>query len=151
MSSYLAYLECTICGAQYPADRLSGVSPCCGKVLFARYDLARIRAEVDRDRLFERTANMWRFQELLPVDDPYNIVSLGEGGTPLIEVLNLGEKLRVSNLYVKEEGLNPTGTFKARGIAAAISKGLELGAAGFTMPSPGTLPGLPPPTAPVPA
>ena len=79
MSSYLAYLECTICGAQYPADRLSGVSPCCGKVLFARYDLARIRAEVDRDRLVERTANMWRFQELLPVDDPYNIVSLGEG------------------------------------------------------------------------
>ena len=60
-----------------------------------------------------------------------NIVSLGEGGTPLIEVKNLGEKLGVSNLYVKEEGLNPTGTFKARGIAAAISKGLELGASGF--------------------
>ena len=110
-------------------------------MLYARYDLDRIRAEVDRDRLVERTANMWRFAELLPVDDPFNIVSLGEGGTPLIEVLNLGEKLGVSNLYVKEEGLNPTGTFKARGIAAAISKGLELGAAGFTMPSAGNAAG----------
>ena len=141
MTSYLSHLECTICGAEYPANRLSGVSPCCGKVLYARYNLDRIRAEVDRDRLGERTPNMWRFSELLPVDDPGNIVSLGEGGTPLIEVKNLGEKLGVSNLYVKEEGLNPTGTFKARGIAAAISKGLELGAAGFTMPSAGNAAG----------
>ena len=141
MTSYLSHLECTICGAEYPSNRLSGVSPCCGKVLYARYDLPRIRAEVDRDSLAARTPNMWRFAELLPVDDPGNIVTLGEGGTPLIEVKNLGEKLGVSNLYVKEEGLNPTGTFKARGIAAAISKGLELGAAGFTMPSAGNAAG----------
>jgi threonine synthase len=141
MTSYLSHLECTICGAEYSAGRLSGVSPCCGKVLYARYDLARIRAEVDRDRLAERTANMWRFAELLPVEDPDNIVTLGEGGTPLIRVNNLEQTLGVSNLYVKEEGLNPTGTFKARGISAAISKGLELGAAGFTMPSAGNAAG----------
>jgi threonine synthase len=110
-------------------------------VLYARYDLPRIRAEVDRDSLAARTPNMWRFAELLPVDDPGNIVTLGEGGTPLIEVKNLGEKLGVSNLYVKEEGLNPTGTFKARGIAAAVSKAWELGARGFTMPSAGNAAG----------
>ena len=141
MTSYLSHLECTICGGMYPAGRLSGVSPCCGKVLYARYDLARIRAEVDRDRMAERTANMWRFAELMPVEDPDNIVTLGEGGTPLIWVKNLEQTLGVSNLYVKEEGLNPTGTFKARGIAAAISKGLELGATGFTMPSAGNAAG----------
>ncbi len=141
MTSYLAFLECTICGAQYPADRLSGVSPCCGKVLYARYDLARIRAEVDRDRIPERPSTMWCFAELLPVEDPESVVTLGEGGTPLIRVKNLERMLGVSGLYVKEEGLNPTGTFKARGIAAAVSKGLELGAAGFTMPSAGNAAG----------
>ena len=78
MTSYLSHLECTICGQNYPAGQLINVSPCCGKVLYARYDLARIRAEVDRDRLAERTANMWRFAELLPVEDPANIVTLGE-------------------------------------------------------------------------
>ena len=82
MASYLSHLECTICGAEYPANKLSGVSPCCGKVLYARYDLARIRAEVDRDRLVERTANMWRFAELLPVDDPGSIVSLARAAPP---------------------------------------------------------------------
>ena len=70
MTSYLSHLECTVCGAKYPANRLSGVSPCCGKVLYARYNLDRIRDEVDRDRLVERTPNMWRFAELLPVNDP---------------------------------------------------------------------------------
>lgn len=141
MTSYLSHLECTICQAQYPADRLSGVSPCCGKVLYARYNLPRIRAEVDRDRLPHRNPDMWRFAELLPVANPENIITLGEGGTPLIPAVNLRRQLGVSNLYIKEEGLNPTGTFKARGISAAISKALELGAPGFTMPSAGNAAG----------
>ncbi len=141
MTSYLSHLECTVCGARYPADRLSGVSPCCGKVLYARYNLARIRREVDRDRLAERPSNMWRFAELLPVEDPDNVVTLGEGDTPLLQLENLQTKLGVSNLYLKDEGLNPTGTFKARGMAAAISRGLELGAAGFTIPSAGNAAG----------
>ena len=140
-TSYLSHLECTICGAEYPAERLAGVSPCCGKVLYARYNLGRIRAEVDRDRLALRPSNMWRFAELLPVRDPANIVSLGEGGTPLLPASNLARALGAANLYIKEEGLNPTGTFKARGIAAAVSRGLELGAAGFTMPSAGNAAG----------
>jgi threonine synthase len=141
MTSYLSHLECTVCGKTYPHNQLVNVSACCGKVLYARYDLGRIRSEVDRDRLAERPNGMWRFAELLPVEDPANIVSLGEGGTPLIKTANLAAKLGVSNLYVKEEGLNPTGTFKARGISAAVSKGLELGATGFTMPSAGNAAG----------
>ena len=141
MTSYLSHLECTVCGQTYPAGNLINVSPCCEKVLYARYDLERIKAEVDRDRLVERRADMWRFAELMPVEDPERIVTLGEGGTPLMRMTNLEEKLGATNLYVKEEGLNPTGTFKARGIAAAISKGLELGATGFTMPSAGNAAG----------
>ena len=141
IASDISHLECTVCGARHPADRLSGVSPCCGKVLYARYDLARIQRDVDRDRLAQRGAGMWRFAELLPVADPANIVTLGEGDTPLLELKNLQSGLGVSNLYLKDEGLNPTGTFKARGMAAAISRGLELGAAGFTVPSAGNAAG----------
>ena len=141
MTNYLSHLECTACGARYPVGRLSGVSPCCGKVLYARYDLARIRTDVDRDRLADRNAGMWRFAELLPVEDPANIVTLGEGDTPLLQLRNLQNTLGVSNLFLKDEGLNPTGTFKARGMSAAISRGLELGAAGFTVPSAGNAAG----------
>lgn len=141
MLSYLDHLECTQCGKTYPHTRLSKVSHCCGKVLFARYDLPRLRREVDRDALAVRPDNMWRFAELLPVDDPGNIITLGEGGTPLLEAANLGKKLGLKRLFIKEEGLNPTGTFKARGMSAAVSKARELGATGFTMPSAGNAAG----------
>ena len=141
MVSYINQLECTLCGKTYPHNRLSTVSPCCGKVLFARYDLSRLRREVDRDSLVRRPDDMWRFSELLPVEDPEYIVSLGEGGTPLLKATNLAKKLGLERLYVKDEGLNPTGTFKARGISAAISKAMELGITGFTMPSAGNAAG----------
>ncbi|PKB78089.1 MAG: threonine synthase [SAR202 cluster bacterium Io17-Chloro-G9] len=137
MASYLDHLECTQCGKTYPSNGLIGVSPCCGKVLFARYDLTRIRREVDRDALATRRTDMWRFAELLPVEDPDRIVSLGEGGTPLLRATELGRRLGMDRLYIKEEGLNPTGTFKARGISAAVARAVELGAPGFTMPSAG--------------
>ena len=141
MSGYLVNLQCTECAAIYPSDALAGVSPCCGKVLFARYDLPKIRREVDRDSLASRRADMWRFSELLPVQDPDRIVSLGEGGTPLLAARGLGRKLGLEQLYIKEEGLNPTGTFKARGISAAVARAVELGAPGFTMPSAGNAAG----------
>jgi threonine synthase len=137
----LVNLQCTECAATYPSDALAGVSPCCGKVLFARYDLPKIRREVDRDSLANRRADMWRFSELLPVQDPDRIVSLGEGGTPLLAARGLGRKLGLEQLYIKEEGLNPTGTFKARGISAAVARAVELGAPGFTMPSAGNAAG----------
>ena len=141
MFSYLKHLECTQCAESYPGNGLIGVSPCCGKVLFARYDLEKMRREVDRDELAGRRTDMWRFRELLPVQEQEGIVSLGEGGTPLLAARELGRKLGLEQLYVKEEGLNPTGTFKARGIAAAVSRAVELGAPGFTMPSAGNAAG----------
>lgn len=141
MSSYLDHLECTQCGKDYPYAELIKVSPCCGKVLFARYDLSRLRRTVNRDIFPGRPDNMWRFVELLPVFEVENIVTLGEGSTPLLEAGALGKKLGMMRLFIKEEGLNPTGTFKARGLSAAISKAKELGATGFTMPSAGNAAG----------
>ena len=141
MTSYIDHLECTACGKTYSHKQLIGISPCCKKVLFARYDLARLGRDVDRDSLVNRADTMWRYAELLPVEDPGNIVTLGEGGTPLIKTANLAQRLGMSNLYVKEEGLNPTGTFKARGISAAVSKAVELGVKGVTMPSAGNAAG----------
>ena len=139
--SYIDRLECTICGKEYPYDGLATVSDCCGKVLFVRYDLPRLRREVQRSVFDSRPANMWRYNELLPVVDPAEIITLGEGGTPLLDATTLARQVGVRRLLIKEEGLNPTGTFKARGIAAAVSKAVEVGARGFTMPSAGNAAG----------
>ncbi|MFQ6026681.1 MAG: threonine synthase [Dehalococcoidia bacterium] len=141
MFSYLDHLECTQCGKTYPHTQLSKISACCGKVLFARYDLPRLRREVSREVFQSRPSDMWRFAELLPAGSPESVVTLGEGGTPLLKAANLEEKLGLKNLFIKEEGLNPTGTFKARGISAAVSKAYELGVTGFTMPSAGNAAG----------
>ncbi|MCH8897453.1 MAG: threonine synthase [Chloroflexi bacterium] len=141
MYSYIDHLECTQCGQTSPHTQLSKISACCGKVLFARYDLPRLRREVDRNSWQNRDSNMWRFSELMPVISPDNVMTLGEGGTPLLETRNLADRLGLKHLYVKEEGLNPTGTFKARGISAAVSKARELGVTGFTMPSAGNAAG----------
>ena len=124
--SYIDHLECTICGNEFPYDGLATVSDCCGKVLFVRYDLARLRREVNRGVFDGRPANMWRYNELLPVSDPESVITLGEGGTPLLDATTLAREVGIRRLLVKEEGLNPTGTFKARGIAAAVSKAGEL-------------------------
>ncbi len=139
--SYIDHLECTICGNEFPYDGLATVSDCCGKVLFVRYDLARLRREVDRSVFDGRPSNMWRYNELLPVTDGGSVVTLGEGGTPLLDAMTLAREVGIRRLLVKEEGLNPTGTFKARGIAAAVSKAVEIGAQGFTMPSAGNAAG----------
>jgi threonine synthase len=139
--SYIDHLECTICGNAYPYDGLATVSECCGKVLFVRYDLPRLRREVQRSVFDSRPGNMWRYNELLPVTDPDAVITLGEGGTPLLDATTLARRVGIRRLLIKEEGLNPTGTFKARGIAAAVSKAVEVGARGFTMPSAGNAAG----------
>ncbi len=139
--SYLDHLECTVCGAEYPYDGLATVSDCCGKVLFVRYDLPRLRREVQRSDFDRRPANMWRYNELLPVTDGDSVITLGEGGTPLLDAATLARQVGIRRLLIKEEGLNPTGTFKARGIAAAVSRAVEIGARGFTMPSAGNAAG----------
>ena len=139
--SYIDHLECTNCGRKFPYDGLASVCEYCGKVLFVRYDLPRLRREVQRADFDRRPANMWRFNELLPVLDESAVITLGEGGTPLLEATTLAREVGIRRLLVKEEGLNPTGTFKARGIAAAVSKAWEQGARGFTMPSAGNAAG----------
>ncbi len=134
---YLHHLECTRCGRQYPPPELHNLCRHCGGVLFARYDLERVRAEVPRDALAGRSPTMWRYGEVMPVLDPQHIVTLGEGMTPLLPLGAIGRKLGLRHVFAKEEGLNPTGSFKARGLSAAVSKARELGVRTASMPSAG--------------
>jgi threonine synthase len=137
MHSTLLDLECTACGHRADADEPHGVCPQCGKVLFARYDLDRLRATLPRDALLRRPPSLWRYFEALPVRDPANVVTLGEGMTPLLPFPRLARAFGLHALLVKDEGLNPTGTFKARGMAVAVSRACELGLKTLVAPSAG--------------
>ena len=137
MKSFLTHLECTGCDATHSADQLIRLCPECDKVLYARYDLDSARQETDRDALSDRRADMWRYFETMPVLDEANIVSLGEGMTPILEAPRLAQAIGATNVVIKDEGQNPTGTFKSRGLSAAVSKAKELGAAGVTIPTAG--------------
>lgn len=103
----------------------------------AVYDLQTARSHLDRDEFIRRPRSMWRWHELLPVHDPENMISLGEGDTPLLRLPRVGESLGMTNLMVKDESLNPTGSFKARGLSAAVSKGKELGVKRVIIPTAG--------------
>ena len=141
MKSYLSHLECTSCGETHPADEPNRICLACGKVLYARYDLGGVGKKLNRNLLAGRVNNMWRYREVMPVRSEENIVTLGEGMTPLLKASNLGNQLGCYNLYIKDEGLNPTGSFKARGLSAAVSKAKELGLTRITMPSAGNAAG----------
>ncbi len=141
MISFLSHLECTSCTARYAADELHTVCPKCGKVLFARYDLEAGRRTLSPDHLARRQWTMWRWGALLPVRDEANIVTLGEEMTPLLHAKRLGREYGFGDLYVKEEGLNPTGSFKARGLSAAVSRAKELGVGAIAIPSAGNAAG----------
>ena len=143
MRSYLTNLECTYCDATYSADepnRLCAKAEC-GKVLYPRYDLEGAASALDRDALKDRPANMWRYFEVMPVRDPANVVTLGEGFTPIFKAERFGPEMGCSNLHIKDEGVNPTASFKARGLSAAVSKAKELGIGKITMPSAGNAAG----------
>ena len=137
MKSYFTHLQCTWCGNVYPHEKLIRTCPACGRVLYARYDLDAIGKNASPDDFIDRPSNMWRFFEMMPVIDIENLVTLGEGGTPLMRAKNLGATLGLDNLYIKDEGLNPTGSFKARGLSAAVSKAKEVGEMRVTMPTAG--------------
>lgn len=139
--SFLSHLECTHCGGRFSADELHTVCPNCGKVLFPRYDLDGVRRNLSPQDLAFRPWTMWRWRELLPVRAETNIVTLGEGMTPLLQVKRLGHETGFEGLYVKEEGLNPTGSFKARGLSAAVSRAKELGIRTIAVPSAGNAAG----------
>ena len=137
MKSYFTHLQCTWCGNEHPHEKPVRTCPDCGRVLFARYDLDSIGKTTSPDVFHGRDSNMWRFFEMMPVIDIDNLVTLGEGGTPLMPAKNLGASLGLENLYIKDEGLNPTGSFKARGLSAAVSKAKEVGEMKVTMPTAG--------------
>ncbi len=134
--SSLSHLECSVTGRRFAADVVQGLSDD-GAPLLARYDLERVRAEVDREALAGRPATMWRYHELLPVRDPANVVTLGEGWTPLLPLPTHGARMGLPRLLVKDEGTLPTGSFKARGASAGLSRARELGVAGVGMPTNG--------------
>jgi threonine synthase len=136
-SSYLTALECSGCAASYSFSEIHTYCPECQSPLLACYNLPAVRREVDRDAIRRRPYGMWRWNELLPVQDSRNIVSLGEGDTSLLDLPKIGKELGLSNLYIKDESKNPTGSFKARGLAAAVSKAKELGIKKVIIPTAG--------------
>jgi threonine synthase len=131
------HLECTRCGARHESEELQRLSTCCGKPLYARYDLDRIGRTLRREDLAGRSADLWRYAELLPVRDPAHAVRLGEGWTPMIETPRLADRLGVGRVWVKDEGQNPTASFKARGLCMAVSRAKELGVDEVALPSAG--------------
>jgi threonine synthase len=135
--SLFSHLECSVpCGAGPYDPRVEQHLCTCGAPLLARYDLERARAW-KRESLAGRPANMWRYRELMPLFDGESPVTLGEGWTPLIHARRLGSDLGLERLFVKDESLNPTNSFKARGLSAAVTRAAYLGAKTLSVPSAG--------------
>jgi threonine synthase len=131
--SWLAHLTCARCGSQFDRDCRLNVCAKCSGPLFARYHPRPLA----REPVTERARTIWRWHEMLPLEDPDNIVSLGEGGTPLLRAERLAPSANFSDLWIKDEGGNPTGSFKARGLSVAISKARELGCRKVAVPTAG--------------
>src|SRR5262252_3282585 len=137
----VTHLECGACGLRHEAQRLHNLCTQCGKPLLVRYDLATAARSLTKDALKGRRTDLWRYREVLPVDRDENVVSLGEGFTPLVHASRLGRQLGLSELYIKDEGQNPTQSFKARGMTAAVSMARELGVKKLAVPSAGNAAG----------
>lgn len=135
-NSFASHLYCPKCGKEYRINEVNHLCSC-GSPLLVAYDLDAARKVINRDTFKGRGASLWRYKELLPVSDDENIVTLGEGFTPLLHLTKAGEKSGIKNLYIKDEGIIPTGTFKARGAAVGVSKAKELGVTTITMPTNG--------------
>lgn len=136
-TSYLTHLQCTRCGATYESERLWRLSPCCEKPLYARYDLAALAPHFAPDVLRDRAPTLWRYAEVLPVRDPRYRLTLGEGMTPLLAAPRLARALGSERVWLKDEGQNPTASFKARGLALAVARAWELGARELALPTAG--------------
>jgi threonine synthase len=134
--SFLTHLECSRTGTRYDAGILQNLSDV-GAPLLARYDLAGAGAKINRDELGGRRSDMWRYLEVLPAASEAEIISLGEGWTPLRQAPSLGRQLGLQRLYIKDESLNPTGSFKARGLSAAVTAAAARGARKLAIPTAG--------------
>ena len=137
----VTHLECALCGLKHEARRLLNLCRECGKPLLVRYDLDRAKQSLTKQSLAGRRPDLWRYREVLPVERDDNIVSLGEGWTPLLPARRLGQQIGIRELYIKDESQNPTQSFKARGMATAVSMALELGATKLAVPSAGNAAG----------
>ncbi len=141
MTSFLSHLECSLCGRRLDADQVWNLCPGCQKPLFARYDLDETARAVTPETIAGRAPDLWRYRELLPVRHDDHVFSLGEGFTPLIHATRLGREVGLERLFIKDEGLNPTASFKARGLCLAISRAHELGIEAVSIPSAGNAAG----------
>jgi threonine synthase len=135
--SRLSNLQCSQCRQTFSADMLQTYCHSCQAPLTAVYDLEAGRGQMDRDEISQRKRGMWRWNDLLPVRDGHHQTTLGEGDTPLLAMPRLGTALGLSRLYVKDESQNPTASFKARGLATAVSKAKELGVERLVIPTAG--------------
>jgi threonine synthase len=138
---FLTHLQCALCGGIFDADQLWNLCPGCARPLLARYDLAAAAQSLSPSQFAAREPTLWRYRELLPVRDRRHALTLGEGWTPLVHARRLGAEIGFQNLYVKDESLNPTGSFKARGLSVAVSRALELGVSAVSIPSAGNAAG----------
>jgi threonine synthase len=138
---HLTHLTCTLCGQRHDATIPQNVSSCCSKPLFAHYDLAAAGRTLTKDSLRSRGKSLWRYREVLPVREEANIVTLGEGFTPLLPAPRLGAKHGLRSLFIKDEAQNPTGSFKARGMTTAVSMAKQFGLKKLAVPSAGNAAG----------
>ncbi|MEN3335131.1 MAG: threonine synthase [Blastocatellia bacterium] len=136
----VTHLYCSACGKEHAAKQLINLCDC-GKPLLVAYDLERAAQTLRKEQLAGREPSLWRYREVLPVTDERNRLTLGEGFTPLVSAERLGANLRMPRLYIKDESLNPTQSFKARGMAVAVSMAKELGAKKLAAPSAGNAAG----------
>src|SRR5262245_18876540 len=137
----VTHLECGLCGLKHEAHRLHNLCTACGKPLLVRYDLERAQMFLKKESLAARRSDMWRYREVLPVERDDSIISLGEGWTPLLRATRVARRVGIQELYIKDESQNPTQSFKARGMAAAVSMAKELGAKKLAVPSAGNAAG----------
>ena len=140
-ASTLAFVEGALSKKRYDPDQLRGTDPADGRTLLARYDLEHARINLTKEAVTARRGGLWRWEELLPVRGRRFVTTLGEGSTPLLPPGRLSRKLGLDGLHTKAESTNPTGSFKARGMAVAVSRAVELGATHLVAPSAGNAAG----------
>jgi len=137
VTSFATHLECSRCSEYFEVNTLQQTCTKDGGPLLVRYDLARVHENAERESLLRRPPSLWRYRELLPVEDEMRVVTLGEPMTPLLDLRRLGAEIGMPRLMVKDEGLLPTGTFKARGAAVGVTRAVELGVSTLALPTAG--------------
>jgi threonine synthase len=138
--NFFSHLECGYCHTTFSKSKIWNLCPGCGKPLLARYNMEYAKKSLKKESLVDREKTLWRYFEMLPVSSEYKL-SLGEGFTPLLKAEKLGNEVGIENLFIKDEGLNPTTSFKARGLCLAISKAYEFGIKEVSIPSAGNAAG----------